>query len=77
MFQNLKKLFSSQSRSFAYIFLVALACALWWYFTDIRIMFGNYGKLHTYTDIALSMIMVFGFPLFIVGMYYKGVLFGR
>jgi hypothetical protein len=40
-------------------------------------MFGNYGKTHTYIDIVLSMVMVFGFPLFIVGMYYKGALFGR
>jgi hypothetical protein len=62
---------------FAYTILVALAWGLWWYFTDIRIMFGNYGKLHTYTDIVLSMVMVFGFPLFIVGMYYKGSMFGR
>jgi hypothetical protein len=40
-------------------------------------MFGNYGKFHTYTDIVLSMIMIFGFPLFIMGMYHKGSLFGR
>ena len=40
-------------------------------------MFGNYGELHTYTDIVLSMIMVIGFPLFIVAMYYKGSMFGK
>lgn len=40
-------------------------------------MFGNYGKLHTYTDIALSMFMIFAFPLFIIALYHKGSLFGK
>ncbi len=40
-------------------------------------MVGNYGKLHTYTDVALSMVMIFWFPLFIMGLYHKGNLFGK
>lgn len=77
MFQNLKKLFSTKSRIIAYIILIAIAWGVWWYFTDIAIMLGNYGKVHTYTDITLSMIMIFGFPLFIMGMYHKWSLFGK
>ena len=38
-------------------------------------MFGNYGKLHTYTDILLSGIMILGFPLFLIGILYKGFQF--
>jgi hypothetical protein len=40
-------------------------------------MVGNYGKLHTYTDVALSMIMITGVPLFIIALYHKGSLFGK
>lgn len=39
-------------------------------------MLGNYGKGHTYFDIGLSMIMVIWFPLFLIGILYKGMLFG-
>ena len=34
-------------------------------------MFGNYGPIHTYTDIILSLLMIIGFPLFLIGMLYK------
>ena len=40
-------------------------------------MIGNYGKLHTYTDVALSMVMIFGFPLFLVAFWYRSMLFGK
>ena len=39
-------------------------------------MVGNYGKLHTYTDVALSMVMIFGFPLFLIAFAHKSMLFG-
>ena len=77
MFQNLKKLFFSKSQTFAYIFLVALSGILWWAYTDIAIMFGNYGFIHTYTDIFLSVIMILGFPLFILVLFYRGLKFGK
>lgn len=77
MFQNFKKLFSSNMRIFAYISLIIIAWGIWWYFTDIAIMFGNYWPIHTYIDISLSIIMILGFPLFIMGLYHKGNLFGK
>ena len=40
-------------------------------------MFGNYGELHTYTDIALSMVMISGVPLFIMAVYHKASMFGK
>jgi hypothetical protein len=40
-------------------------------------MFGNYGKVHTYTDITLSWAMILGFPLFLIAIYYKGMLYGK
>lgn len=40
-------------------------------------MFGNYGRVHTYTDIALSWVMILGFPLFLVAIYHKGMLYGK
>lgn len=76
MFSNLKKIFSSKMRIFAYIILVLILLSLWWYFTDITIMFGNYGNIHTSLDICLSLVMIFGFPIFIIGMYHKSILFG-
>lgn len=40
-------------------------------------MIGNYGKVHTYTDIGLSLVMIVGFPLFLVGFWYKSSKFGK
>lgn len=77
MLHNLQKVFSSSLRIFAYIFIVLIAWGIWWFFTDVAIMFGNYGALHTYIDIGLSLIMVFGFPLFLMGFWYKSMLFWR
>lgn len=77
MFQNLKKLFYIKTRIFAYILLVMLAWWVWWYFTDVAIMVGNYGKLHTYIDVMLSIMMIVGFPLFLLGFWHKVTLFGQ
>ncbi len=75
MYQNHLHLFQKRSIPVAYTVLVSLSGLIWWYFTDTRIMLGNYGKIHTYIDIGLSIIMIVGFPLFLVGLYYKGMLF--
>lgn len=77
MFQNLNHLFKKKNIKTLYILLVMLAFGVWWYFTDIRIMLGNYGKVHTYTDIWLSIVMIFWFPLFLIALYYKGMLFWK
>jgi hypothetical protein len=77
MYTNLTHLFSSLGRLTIYSILVLIAGLIWWYFTDIRIMFGNYGEIHTYMDIALSWIMILGFPLFLMAVYHKGMLFGH
>lgn len=58
-----------------YVFLVIVLLLLWWNFTNIEIMFWNYGNFHTYADIIFSMIIVFCFPLFIIGITYKWLLF--
>ena len=76
MFHNLNLLFRSHKRRFTYIICVLIAFLIWWEFTDVMIMFGNYGKIHTYTDIFLSSIMILGFPLFLVALFYKGSKFG-
>ena len=77
MFQNLQKLFASHQRKVIYLVLVALAAFVWWVYTDIAIMFGNYGPLHTYFDISLSAIMILGFPLFLLALFYRGLKFGK
>jgi hypothetical protein len=77
MFYNLQKLFWTKMRIFAYTILILIAWSTWWYFTDIAIMLWNYGKIHTYIDIGLSIMMVFGFPLFILALSYKIMLFGN
>ena len=45
--------------------------------TDIIIMFGNYGELHTYTDIMLSAVMILIFPLFLIALGYKSWRYGK
>jgi membrane protein implicated in regulation of membrane protease activity len=77
MYTNLKTLISSYHRLLSYLVLVILALAIWWYSTDIVIMFGNYGSIHTYTDIVLSMIMILIFPLFLVALGYKSYKYGK
>ena len=72
---NLYKPFRNISLTFTFLLLVLLWGYIWWTFTDIRVMFGNYGKIHTYTDIFLSIIMILGFPLFIVWILYKWLQF--
>ncbi len=71
MFKNLIHLFSSTKRLIICIALIIALALLWWYATDIRIMFGNYGNIHTYTDIILSIIMIITFPIFIVALIYR------
>lgn len=71
MLQSLSSLFRSKLRILSYIIIVIISSGIWWYFTDIAIMFGNYGDIHTYTDIALSIIIIAIFPLFLVALWYK------
>lgn len=75
MFSQIFKVLSSPRFFLSYILLVLIAFGIWWYFTDVRIMLGNYGKPFTYTDVSLSMLMVVGFPLFLVGLFYKWLRF--
>lgn len=77
MFSNLMKPFRNRYFILVFIVLILLGVYLWWNFTDVAIMFGNYGKIRTYFDITLSMMMIIGFPLFIVGILYKGYTFGH
>ncbi len=71
MFKNLKHLFSSINRLSIYLILVLLLALIWWHATDIKIMFGNYGNIHTYTDILLSVVMIITFPMFIIALIYR------
>lgn len=71
MLNNLKKIFIDPKFFLGYLVLVAISFGIWWYFTDVRIMLGNYGKPFTYTDVSLSMLMILGFPLFLMGLLYK------
>jgi hypothetical protein len=77
MYQNLKTLIASPARILSYLILMLLAASLWWYMTDILIMFGNYGNTHTYTDIILSVVMILIFPLFLVALFYKSWKYGK
>lgn len=77
MYTNLKTLISSPRRILSYLVLVLLATGLWWYSTDIRVMFGNYGNFHTYTDISLSILMILAFPLFLIALIYKSWRYGK
>jgi membrane protease YdiL (CAAX protease family) len=73
MLKNLFHLFSKTIRIIIYLVLVTLLTGIWWYFTDIRIMFGNYGNVHTYTDIGLSTIIILLFPILIISIFYKAL----
>lgn len=71
MFKNLQHLLSSRKRLLMCILLIIILTWLWWYTTDLKIMFGNYGSIHTYTDIILSITMIITFPIFIVALIYR------
>lgn len=71
MIQNIFKPFYNKKLLFLYVLFVVVLFFVWWTFTDIGIMYGNYGSLHTNIDISLSLVMIFGFPLFLIGILYK------
>lgn len=71
MIQNIWKPFHNKKLIFLYILLTVVLFFVWWTFTDIEIMYGNYGSIHTNIDISLSLVMIFGFPLFLIGILYK------
>ncbi len=75
MFHHFRKPFKNKKLVFLYIFWVITAFFVWWKFTDIAIMYGNYGSIHTNIDILLSVFMILWFPLFLVGIIYKWMLF--
>ncbi|MBX9808783.1 hypothetical protein K2X92_00125 [Candidatus Gracilibacteria bacterium] len=77
MLSNFKILLSSPKRILAYFVLVIIFSLVWWYATDIRIMFGNYGNIHTYTDIGLSIFIIILFPLLIISIFYKSWTYGK
>lgn len=77
MLSNLTKPFQNRTLLITYLSLIVIGALIWWYFTDVTIMLGNYGKIHTYTDIFLSVFMILWFPLFIVGMIHKWLQFGK
>lgn len=69
--KNITIILHSKQRLFLYLVLVLVGIGIWWISTDIKIMFGNYGYFHTYTDIILSIIIVLFFPVFIIAVGYK------
>ena len=73
MIKNLLHLFDSFWRILSYISMVLLFTGVWWYFTDIRIMFGNYGNTHTYLDIILSILIILLFPILLLSVIYKSM----
>ena len=77
MFDNFLKPFKRTILLTLYIILLVSGFFLWRIFTDTGIMFGNYGKVFTYIDITLSMVIITLFPLFLIGVIYKGLLFGK
>lgn len=50
---------------------------LWWNSTDIAVMYGNYGPLHTNLDITLSLIVIVIFPIFLITTGYKIMHYGH
>ncbi|MBB1554543.1 hypothetical protein HG442_004010 [Candidatus Gracilibacteria bacterium] len=77
MFTNLKLIFSQRKYILGYILLVMIFSALWWYFTDIKLMFGNSGTLHASIDTVVSVVNIFAFSLFIVAWIFRSTMFGK
>jgi hypothetical protein len=77
MLFNFLKPFKKPALFILYIVLFILGYFLWRIFTDTGIMFGNYRETFTYIDITLSMVIITLFPLFLIGVIYKGLLFGK
>ena len=77
MFQNFLFLF----RKIPYIigfFILSISLSIIWYFTtDFWFLIGNNGLMSAYLDITLSLIMIGIFPIFLLWILYKSLLFGR
>lgn len=77
MLYNFLKPFKKPILFTLYLVLLVSGYFLWRTFTDTGIMFWNYGNIYTYTDISFSAMIIILFPLFVIGVIYKWLLFWR
>jgi hypothetical protein len=70
--RSLYRILSVRSSQIIYIISIISLAIVWWFFTEIAVMVGNYGKLHTSIDIILSITTILLFPLFLLGLYHRG-----
>lgn len=76
IFQNIRLLFARRSYLIAYILMVLVLLGTWYFFTNHKIIVGNYGLLHASIDIGLSMIVIWGFPLFLLAWIFRSITLG-
>lgn len=76
LWKHLFLVLSSPLRLTIYLMAVILSGWIWWNFTDIEIIFGNYGYWYGVIDVSLSIITILVFPLFIIAWIYRSYVLG-
>ena len=77
LFWNLWKPFAQKWLLTVYGGSVLCFAYIWWKFTNIENMIGNHGPWHTFFDMGLSWMTILVFPLLIIGILYKSMLFWK
>lgn len=70
--RSLHQILRVRTSQIIYITSIITLTLVWWFFTEIAVMFGNYGYLHTSIDIILSITTILLFPLFLLGLHHRG-----
>jgi len=76
-FQNLLKPFSKPALVISYMTLAGILFWVWSLFNQTDLIRGNHGAFHANLDIFLSIVTIFLFPLLIVGILYRSLIFGQ
>lgn len=70
--RSIYTIFSQKRLITIYGISVVLLTCIWWFFTEIAVMVGNYGYTHTVFDIMLSIVTILFFPLFLIALWHRG-----
>lgn len=69
-------IFKNPKYILAYFVMVGILAWLWYHFTDLEALYGNYGALQFWIDTATSWVNILGFPMFIVAWLYRAYTLG-
>ncbi len=75
MLSNIFKVLKNPNSFIIWFLTTAIAIVLWYIYSDIEYVWGNYGLTFAYLDAFLSWMMIILFPLMIAGIVHRSLAF--